>query len=125
MGMQRMIKHQQIRAPGIQQNATSNSKHGPGIALRAQSQLSAGLPYIRFSMMSAMTRRSMTHYFRNLMPGRVGYNTIEFRQHERTLDVEGIPAWIRFTTKTVSCAHYTPNDQYLQLGNEHTDLEES
>ncbi|KAI9796515.1 MAG: hypothetical protein M1835_003849 [Candelina submexicana] len=64
-------------------------------------------------------RKDMAYNFQNLKPDR--FQTIEFRQHEGTMDADRILAWIRFTTRLVSFAHYIPNDVYLKLIADHAD----
>ncbi|KAI9811730.1 MAG: hypothetical protein M1827_005275 [Pycnora praestabilis] len=59
--------------------------------------------------------RCYAYNFTNLDSGPNGTHTVEFRQHEGTMDVVAIISWIEFTTALVKWCHEVPQDRLLEL----------
>ncbi|KAI9724448.1 MAG: hypothetical protein M1812_000516 [Candelaria pacifica] len=68
---------------------------------------------------SLLYTKETAYNFQNLAPAR--FQTNEFCQREGTMVADRILAWVWFTTRLVSFAHYVPNDEYLKLILDHGD----
>ncbi len=60
----------------------------------------------------------MAYNFMNLVPARP-LNTVEFRQHEGSLNPEAVTKWVQLATSLIQIAHDAGPDGFAQLVNDH------